>query len=180
MELGEIVNLIRRSPAKPMMTTRIVAIDGCAGAGKSTFASALAGVLEAAPIIPTDDFASWEIPLDWTPRFIEQVLLPLSRNEDVRYQRYDWVSRRLAEWITVVRQPYLLVEGVGSSRLDFAPYLTFSIWIDTDRDERLRRGLQRDGVEMTELWLRWMAEEDAYVAREAPGARADLVLRGDG
>ncbi len=107
---------------------------------------------------------------------MEQVLLPLSRGEStLRYQRYDWETRRLAEWMEVVPGPYLIIEGVSSSRLQFAPYVSFAIWAETDRDERLRRGVE----DMTGYWLRWMAEEDAYVLRESPQERADLVVGGD-
>ena len=74
---------------------------------------------------------------------------------------------------------FVLLEGVTASREAFRPYLAFSIWIETPRDMRLRRGLDRDGEQALSDWDRWMAEEDAYVEREQPAAYADAVLRGD-
>ncbi|MBT7203398.1 MAG: hypothetical protein HN867_07910, partial [Deltaproteobacteria bacterium] len=62
------------------MQSRIVAIDGCGGAGKSTLATKLAVLLDDCPVIHTDDFASWDHPLDWYPRMIAQVLEPLRHN----------------------------------------------------------------------------------------------------
>ena len=47
------------------MTTKIIAIDGPGGAGKSSFAEQLSQNLGNAPILHTDDFASWENPLNW-------------------------------------------------------------------------------------------------------------------
>jgi uridine kinase len=168
-----------RSAAVPPagMTTRIVAVDGPGGAGKSTLAAALAVELRA-PVVPTDDFASWENPFDWWPRLIEQVLEPLSRGESGRYQRYDWEQRRLAEWLSVEPADFVILEGVSASREAFQPYLAFSIWVDTPRKERLRRGLERDGESARPLWEEWMAREDEYVARERPHERAGLVVRG--
>ena len=63
MELRRLTEAIRSSQAPAGVKTRIVAIDGQGGAGKSTLASLLAQQLDA-PIIQTDDFASWENPVD--------------------------------------------------------------------------------------------------------------------
>ena len=75
------------------MTTKIVAIDGPGGAGKSTVAKRLAEELGGAPIVETDDFASWTDPLDWWPRLISDVLEPLARNEPSRYRRSNWATK---------------------------------------------------------------------------------------
>ena len=77
----------RAAPAPALMQCRVVAIDGAGGAGKSTLAARVAEGLDA-QIICTDDFASWEEPLEWWPRLIEQVLDPLGRNQPGRYQRF--------------------------------------------------------------------------------------------
>jgi uridine kinase len=159
------------------MQSRVVAIDGPGGAGKSVLAAKVAAALNA-QVVCTDDFASWERPLEWWPRLIEQVLGPLSRNQPGRYQRSDWDTRQLAEWHDVPVAPFLVLEGVTSSRAAFAPYLAFKVWVETPREERLRRGLGRDGQDALELWHEWMAREDAYIADERPDEHADLVVRG--
>ena len=73
----------------------------------------------------------------------------------------------------------VIMEGVSASRSEFRPYLSFSIYIQTDRDLRLKRGLERDGEELLPLWQEWMAEEDEYVLRDQPQKYADLVLSGN-
>jgi uridine kinase len=73
----------------------------------------------------------------------------------------------------------VIVEGVTASREAFQPYLAYSIWIETPRELRLQRGLERDGADARAQWERWMAAEDRYIERERPARRADLVLRGD-
>lgn len=159
------------------MRCRVVAIDGPGGAGKSTLATQVAAALTA-QVVCTDDFASWEQPLGWWPRLIEQVLGPLSRNQAGRYQRFDWDTRQFAEWHDVPVAPFLILEGVSSSRDAFAPYLAFRVWVKTPGEERLRRGLQRDGQDAVGLWQAWMAQEDAYIVAEHPDERADLVVSG--
>ena len=160
------------------MSTAIIAIDGLGGAGKTTLSEKLAAELNNAPIIHTDDFASWDNPLNWWLRLLEQVLEPLGRNESGRYQRYDWDRQVLAEWYDVPVTRYLVLEGVSASRSAFKPFLAFSIWVETPREERLRRGLARDGESAHEQWARWMAEEDAYLKDEQPAQRADLLVPG--
>ncbi len=91
----------------------------------------------------------------------------------------DFASWRNAlDWHEVKAGTYLIVEGVSSSRVAFAPYLAASVWVATARLERLRRGLQRDGQDALSLWQDWMAAEDEYIARERPDLRADLVISG--
>lgn len=156
----------------------VVGIDGPGGAGKSTLAAALQAAWPGSSVVHTDDFASWDDPVDWWPRLLEQVLLPLSRGEEARYQRYDWVERRLADWLTV-KPGRVIVEGVSSTRREFDSYLSYRIWVETARQERLRRGLERDGADALPQWNEWMAAEDAHFAQDQPVERADLVLSGE-
>ena len=173
-----IIQTIQSVQAPDRMTTKIIAIDGPGGAGKSSFAEQLSQQLGNTPILHTDDFASWENPLNWWPRLLKQVLEPLSHNETARYQRYDWGTKRLAEWHEIQPTRYLLLEGVSSSREAFRPYISFSIWIETPRQERLRRGLERDGKSARPQWEEWMMSEDEYIDREHPEQKADLVING--
>lgn len=73
----------------------------------------------------------------------------------------------------------MILEGVTSSRAAFRPFLTYSVWIETPSELRLRRGLQRDGDEARAQWESWMAAEERYAATERPDEYADLVVRGD-
>jgi uridine kinase len=164
----------------PNMPCKVVAIDGPGGAGKSTLAARVSRRLSDAPIVHTDDFASWSNPMDWWPRLLEQVLLPLTHRRPARYQRYDWDAEELAEWHTVVGHDYLIIEGVTASRRAFRPYLALSVWVVTAREECLRRGLERDGEEELQAWRDWQVAEDAYIASEHPESSADLVVSGEG
>ena len=161
------------------MRTRIVAIDGLGGSGKSSFARHLARALGDVPIVQTDDFATWDNPIDWWPQLLERVLIPLSRSEPARYERSHWGGDRDGELVEVDPTEFVILEGVTASREAFAPYVTYSIWIETPAELRLQRGLDRDGPDALEQWQTWMAEEDRYVERERPDERADLVIEGD-
>lgn len=158
---------------------RMVAVDGPAGAGKSTFARRLATVLGEAPTVHTDDFASWENQFGWSHRLRTQVIEPLAQSRPGRYQRYDWVERRFAEWHEVPVAPVLIIEGVGAARLEFADALAYVMWIDTPADLRLARGLERDGEELRDFWQQWIAGENRHFAADRTRERADLVVTGN-
>jgi uridine kinase/aminoglycoside phosphotransferase (APT) family kinase protein len=168
---------IRSSRPPRGMATRIVAVDGPGGAGKTSLSERLADELHA-QIVHTDDFASWENPTDWWPALIEQVLEPLAAGSAARYVPTTWGGPDRDE-VTVEPGEFVILDGVTASREAFRPYLAYSIWVETPRDVRLRRGLERDGEHMRPRWEEWMAAEDRYVEREHPAERADLVLPGD-
>jgi uridine kinase len=159
--------------------TVFVGIDGYGGSGKSTFAALVHQAIPAAVVVHIDDFAAPFVPeWDWH-RFRGQVLLPLLAGRPARYQRWDWATDRGAEWHDIPAGRAVLVEGVSSTRREVDAPWAITIWVDTPRDVRLERAVERDGEAMLSTWLDvWLPSEDAYVARENPAARADLVVSG--
>jgi uridine kinase len=167
-----------RSAARPAgVLTRIVAVDGPGGAGKSSLADWLARQLDA-QVVHTDDFASWENPVDWWSDLIEHALEPLAAGKPARYEPTSWGGEE-REQLVIEPGGVVILEGVSASREAFRPYLAYSIWIETPRELRLQRGLERDGVHAQPQWEEWMDAEDRYIETERPAERADIVLRGD-
>jgi uridine kinase len=175
--LDSLLRAVEASRAPDGVRTRIVAIDGPGGAGKSSLARWLADRLHAV-IVQTDQFASWDDPVDWWPSLLERVLEPLAAGVRARYQPTSWGGEERAQ---AVIEPggTVLLEGVTASQQAFRPFLAFSIWVEADRAVRLRRGLERDGDDARAQWERWMEAEDRYVESERPAERVDLTLRGD-
>jgi uridine kinase len=159
--------------------TRLVAIDGPGGAGKSTYAARLAEACHA-QVLHTDDFASWENPLHWWPGLEEQVLGPIAADQAGRYQRYDWHRQALAEWHTVIPGGVLILEGVSSARAAVRDRLSPSVWVETPRHIRRARGLARDGSEADALWEEWMNDEDAHFTSDRTREHADVIVSGVG
>jgi len=176
-ELDHIVKAIRSSNVPAGMKTRLVAIDGPGGSGKSSLADWLARELRA-PIIHTDEFASWDNPINWWPGLLEKALKPIAAGQPARYEPASWGGPRKPPRV-VMPADFVILEGVTAAREAFRPYLAYSIWIETPRKLRLQRGLERDGVEARANWERWMSDEDAYIERERPADYADLILAGD-
>lgn len=159
--------------------TVLVGVDGPGGAGKSTFAAELARGVPAALVVPVDDFAGPHVPeWDWQ-RLREQVLEPVLAGRPGRYQRFVWNRDLGLEWHDVPSGHLLIIEGVSSTRRELGLNWLRQIWVDAPREVRLRRAFDRDGAAMLAHWLEvWMPSEDAYVARERPRDRVDLIVSG--
>jgi uridine kinase len=173
----ELADRIRHTPAR-CGRTRLVAVDGHGGAGKSLFAERLGRHLDGVPIVHTDDFASWDNPLEWWPRLETEALAPLGRGEVARFRGYDWSARRLGEWREVPAAEVALLEGVSSARLAVAERLSMAIWIDAPARVAIARGVERDGEAMRAQWVAGMEIEDEHFARDRARERADLVVDG--
>ncbi|GAA0431985.1 hypothetical protein Acor_03730 [Acrocarpospora corrugata] len=158
---------------------RMVAVDGPGGSGKTTFAGRLSRALGRAQVVHSDDFpVPWdEEPGAWFARVESQVLAPLRRGEPGRFQRYDWPENNYAEWIDVPPAPVLILEGVSTARPGCPA--AFRVWVETPRDRRLARGLERDGAGYAPQWHAWMAEEDHWFAGNPTRERSDLLVNGD-
>lgn len=160
--------------------TRIVAVDGPSGAGKSTLAVRLAE-RAGAPLLSGDDFLSWETDFyEFWPRFQDQVLMPLLRGEDARYQARDWngdeLGASLSEWKELRWSPLIIIEGVTFARRTAG--VAFRIWVDAPPAIRLARGMARDGESHRELWRDWFRRERDFFIADGTAACADLRVDG--
>ena len=128
-DVRQLLEAIRFAEVPAGMTARIVAVDGPGGAGKSSLARRIAHDLEA-PVIHTDDFASWENPVDWWPELLELALEPLAAGRPARYQPTRWGDEERRP-IVVEPTEIVVLEGVTASR-QRVPAL--SRLLDLDRD----------------------------------------------
>jgi uridine kinase len=171
--------------------TKLVCIEGLGGAGKSTLAEAVSAALPGEVfVVHGDDFygpeeRDWR---SWSPRqgyeryfdhrrTASQLLRPLRSGSAGRFQRYNWPSNSLDDWIDVQPNGLVVVEGVYLLRRELRAYWDFAVYVDTPRELRQSR-LQARG-ENDESWIsQWTAAEDYYERVERPAEGADLVVNG--
>ncbi len=185
--------LAGRITAKPPRNkTRLVAIDGRGGAGKSSLARRLACRIGTLSVVEVDDFwlpvsirpdrkaavAEPGSDYDWE-RLRDQVLVPLSRDEVARYRRYDWRSDALTGWKDVDVGSTVVVEGVFSTRRELTAFYDLCIWVETPEAVCLARGIERDGEDAEDVWENeWMRAYTQYIETSDPQSRADFVVEG--
>ncbi|CAN5608030.1 AAA family ATPase [soil metagenome] len=194
LSLSELTGLIKEQLGSRAV---MIAIDGCGGSGKTYFAKRLAEQLHGISSVITvhmDDFFKPSIlrlpqrecdaligsDFDWQ-RLRREVLLPLSRGENASYQRYDWDRDCLAQWHTVPAYGLTIVEGIYTTRQELAAFFDITCWVYCCREQRLERGIERDGEAKREIWEKyWMPAEDRYVELEEPHKRAKILVDGSG
>ncbi len=160
--------------------TKLIAIDGHGGAGKSYLAAWLSSRL-GAQVIHIDDFGRPGRPYDaWDwDRFRAQVLDPLLSDAPARYQRYDWDEDRLTDWVGVAVGGVVIAEGVSVTRTELGDPWDLKVWVEAPYELRLARGVERDGEAMRDVWVdHWMPQEDRYEKAQRPRDRADVVVLG--
>jgi uridine kinase len=175
-ELLQRVERLARGTPPRAATTRVIAIDGRAGAGKSTLARRLAELIDA-PIVQLEQlYPGWDGLQAGIDLLVEAVLIPLSAGRVAQVPRYDWLVSRFIEPWPLEHPELLIVEGVGAGSLPAARYASVLVWLELAAETRRQRALARDGDVFRPHWERWTAQEEALLARDGTPARADLVL----
>ncbi|MFG2824199.1 uridine kinase [Kitasatospora sp. NPDC048365] len=174
---AELAAVLRALPPS-LGPVRLVAVDGHAGSGKTTFAARLAAALDDAPVVHLDDLATHRELFGWVGRLREQVLEPLGRGEAAEHRVYDWTARRFSGTRRVEPAPVVLVEGVGAGRAELRPHLAALVWMELDADAASARGLLRDGPGLADFWQGWIRAERAHFA--ADPSRPHAGIRVDG
>jgi uridine kinase len=171
--------------------TRLVAVDGRAGSGKTRFAGRVAGALRSTgasvATVHTDDLASHADFYGWAPALVRDVLEPLRAGRTGVHWVYNWVARRADTRAEVPPVDVVILEGVGAGRRELTGYLAYTIWVETRRQAALARGLQRDIAEHGEalrrelmaFWDEWASAEAIFLNDQRTWQRADLLVDGD-
>lgn len=179
----QLVARVRSTPAR-LGCVRVIAIDGPAGAGKTTFAARLVEVFRRAGVstelVHTDDLLDgWADLTTFWPRLEAQVLAPLRCGQPGRYQRYDWAAARFVEpWVSVPVPQVLVLEGVSSARHLIRSELSLSVFVVAAYEVRVARSVVRDGARLSQQMARWRVDEGRHFAMDETSDHAELRVAG--
>jgi uridine kinase len=181
MRYADLVEEIGQMPPK-FGSSKLIAVDGPSGAGKTTFAVRLAKLLDA-PVVHTDDLLEgWDDQFTFWDRLESRVLAPLRHGRTATYQRYQWHLGKFAGPPLIVDPaPAVLLEGVSAARRAIRPELSLAVFVVAPPELRWRRALARDGddsVAFRAYLGRWRAAEDRHFAEDGTAAAADLIVDG--
>ena len=165
----------------------LAALDGPCAAGKTTMAAELAAVCDC-NVFHMDDF--FLPPEKRTPqrlaeaggnvdyeRFLQQVLLPLSRGEPVHFAPYDCSSGGWGEERHYPVRRLNLVEGSYSLHPALRPYYDIKACMELDPQRQMDRIIKRNGPEMAERFRSvWIPLENDYFRRCRVREESDLLI----
>jgi cytidylate kinase len=158
--------------------TRVVAVDGRSGAGKTSLAAVLSGEL-GAPVVSLEDlYGGWDGLENGIELLVSEVLEPLAAGRAARVPRYDWTAGKWAAPLVLDPPAVLIVEGVGAGASRASAFESVLVWLEVPASVRKDRALDRDGETFAPHWDSWAAQEDALLAREHIPDRANLIIDG--
>ena len=199
--ISELVARIRGSEPR-LGSTRLVLVDGQAGAGKSTVTNRLAVALGGSPsngagsfrpdaplapsapvqIVHGDDlYEGWGGLGTLDSVLIDQVLEPLAQRQAGGFRMWDWVEGQRTHEIAVPHRDYLIVEGVGVASPRARDLAVVTLFVEAPWATRLERGIARDHMAYADVVERWEAFElDERERHERTKAReaADWIMDG--
>ncbi len=151
----------------------LLAVEGGSASGKSTLAASL-GALYDCTVFHADDFFLQahqrteerlsEIGgnLD-RERLKAEVLLPLSRGEDVLYRRFDCKTMTLSEPVSVRPKRLVILEGAYSMHPELQAFHTLSVFLKTSKETQRARIEARNTPESAARFFSdWIPMENRY------------------
>ncbi|MDQ3155981.1 MAG: hypothetical protein M3Q98_04555 [Actinomycetota bacterium] len=156
--------------------TKVIAVDGPSGAGKTEFANALAADLDAPVLHLEDVYPGWSGLAETPGLIVKGVLEPLTVGEIGKVARWDWEHEHAGETIHVTPTPLLILEGVGSGAQVCRPYLSLIVWLDAPASIRKERALSRDGDVYAPFWDMWAEQERRLFEADGTRAVAEVVV----
>ncbi|MEJ6577985.1 MAG: (d)CMP kinase [Actinomycetota bacterium] len=178
-------NLIQFDSILPTLVPRcgqsvLITIDGPAGSGKTTLANSLGAKLASSYTVHMDDlYEGWQSTL--TPELTIKLNSLLARIRDksqVAFRPYDWQKNELSEPINIPAPQYLILEGVGSGQGAIRKFASLALWIEVPESQGLARVILRDGPQVADQMVGFLAVQSAYFLKEDPKKSADYRLSG--
>ncbi len=150
-----------------------IAVEGKSASGKTTLGKILKEIY-GCTVFHTDDF--FLRPEQRTPeryaeiggnidreRFIDEVLIPLSKDETVNYRKFDCSEMKLQAPTKIKPEKLTVIEGSYSMHPEFEGYYNFSVFLDISPQLQKERILKRNSPQMAERFFNeWIPLENTY------------------
>jgi uridine kinase len=159
----------------------IIAIDGPAGAGKTTLASTLSLALAknfTITVIHMDDlYAGWDGALgEKLTESLTWITSCHKAKKDLIYSPFNWPEDNFDSPRLHASTSLLILEGVGSSQRAIEEYLSTSIWLDLDPIVGFHRVIERDGDEISHSMTMWLDQQRQHFTSDRTKERSEFVL----
>lgn len=185
----QVIPVLRRLAVFPENTTCVIAVDGRAASGKTTFSRQLA-YITGGGVIHMDDFF---LPVDMRTaerlnqpggnvhyeRFKKEVIPHLKYADAFSYQRFDCSKMSPGDMINVSASRWRIVEGAYCFHPVFGNYADLKIFFDITPETQLKRIRKRNGERAAQMFTsRWIPLEEKYIKAYGIKAQADVIIGG--
>ena len=173
--IAALLDLCKTSPQP------IIAIDGPAGAGKTTLASlielAVAKEFTTLLVHMDDLYAGWDRALDenFTHALIKIVESHKS-GEGITFAKFNWAENIFGEKVRHESKKLLILEGVGSGQRAIREDLSSLIWIDISPRDGLTRVIAREGSGIEIHMQKWLTSQSEHFRENSTQEESDFIL----
>ena len=159
----------------------IIAIDGPAGAGKTTLASTIFLALSphfSATVIHMDElYPGWENAIsDELTKTLTWITSCHKAKKPLLYSSFNWEANEFADPKSHPSTHLLILEGVASAQIAIEESLATSIWLDLDPLIGYQRVIDRDGENISREMKQWLVMQEQHFAADRTKERCEFLL----
>jgi uridine kinase len=159
----------------------LYAIDGPAGAGKTTFAAQLEAELSvngSVKVIHMDDlYNGWENALsNPLSEILDRIATAHHAGREFVIKIFNWNTMRFDREERITPTDYLIVEGVGAAQQILRESGATTYWLDIEPEIGLQRVLDRDGAQIEVQMRQWQVDQEKHFARDETRENCEFKL----
>jgi uridine kinase len=159
----------------------LLAIDGPAGAGKTTFAAQLEAELSlnaSVRVIHMDDlYNGWDNALsNALSEILDRISTAHLAGREFVIKKFNWHTMQFDAEEKITPTDFLIIEGVGAAQQIVRETGATTYWLDIEPQIGLQRVLDRDGAHIEAQMRKWQVDQDKHFARDETRENCEFKL----
>ena len=159
----------------------LLAIDGPAGAGKTTFAAKLEAELALSAtvrVIHMDDlYNGWDNALsNALSEILDRISTAHLAGREFVINIFNWHTMQFDVEEKITPTDFLIIEGVGAAQQIVRETGATTYWLDIEPEIGLQRVLDRDGAHIETKMRQWQVDQDKHFARDETRENCEFKL----
>ena len=159
----------------------LLAIDGPAGAGKTTLATKLEAeysVKSTVKVIHMDDlYNGWNDALGQSlTDTLQSITDAYLSGSTCTIKIFNWHLMKFDREEVIVPTGYLILEGVGAAQEIVRKAGATTYWLDIDAETGLQRVLARDGAHIEKEMRQWQIQQSIHFAKDQTRENCEIKV----
>ena len=159
----------------------LYAIDGPAGAGKTTYAAQLEAELSVNATVKTihmdDLYNGWDNALsNALSEILDRISTAHLAGRECVIKKFNWSTMQFDNEEIITPTNFLIIEGVGAAQQIVRESGAITYWLDIEAEIGLQRVLARDGAHIEVQMRQWQIDQDKHFARDETRENCEFKL----